>query len=123
MNRDMDLIRDILLAIEESAEDPRGWIDLDLPERSAKEVSYHVMLLDQAGLIEGQNLSSMGEEGFEWRPKSLTWHGHEFLDAARSETIWNKAKSKAMEVTGGLSLDVLQALLTHYAKQALGLEA
>ena len=121
MNRDMDLIREILLAIEQSGEDP-GWLELDLPGRTKKDVSYQVMLLDQAGLIKALDLSTKGETGFEWQPKSLTWQGHEFLDAARDETIWRKAKSRMAETTGGLGLDVFRALLEHYAKQALGLD-
>ena len=42
---------------------------------------------------------------------SLTWQGHEFLDAARNDTIWRKAKKKVLETTGGLAFDVLKAAL------------
>lgn len=123
MRRDMDLVREILLAVEKNEKDPLGWIDLELPDRSRKEVAYHVMLLHQAGLITAKDLCTMGADGFDWRPKSLTWQGHEFLEAARNDTIWRKAVAKMVEVTGGVSLDVLKDLLIASGKQALGLSA
>ena len=123
MRRDMDLVREILLAIEKNEKDPLGWIDLELPNRSRKEVAYHVMLLHQAGLITAHDVSTMGADGFDWRPKSLTWQGHEFLEAARNDTIWRKAVGRMVEVTGGVSLDVLKDLLIASGKQALGLSA
>jgi len=122
----MNPIREILLAIEKDKKDekdPLGWIDIALPNRSRKEVAYHVMLLHKAGLITAQDLCTMGTDGFDWRPKSLTWQGHEFLEAARNDAIWRKAVGKMVEVTGGVSLDVLKDLLIAYGKQAIGLSA
>ena len=118
MKRDMDLARSILFAVEENEEDPLGWIELDIPDHSAEEVAYHVMILAEAGLIEAQDLSSM--DGFDCKPKRLTWYGHEFLDAARSDTLWERAKKETLKQTGGLSLDLLKAALLHLGKQALG---
>lgn len=123
MRRDMDLVREILLAIEKDEKDPLGWVELELPTRSRKEVAYHVMLMHQAGLVAARDVSTMGDDGFDWRPKSLTWQGHEFLEAARNDTIWRKAVGKMVEVTGGVSLDVLKDLLIASGKQALGLSA
>lgn len=123
MRRDMDLVREILLAIEKDEKDPLAWVELELPNRSRKEVAYHVMLMNQAGLVAARDVSTMGDDGFDWRPKSLTWQGHEFLEAARNDTIWRKAVGKMVEVTGGVSLDVLKDLLIAYGKQALGLSA
>ena len=100
MRRDMDLAREILLAVEESQE-LGGWIDLELPDRSEEEVVYHVMLLDEAGLLEALGLSTM--DGVAWKPIRLTWLGHEFLDAAREESRWRQATSIMKEKAGGLS--------------------
>lgn len=118
MKRDMDLARTILLAVEESEEDPTGWIKLDIPDRSAAEVAYYVMILAEAGLIEAQDLSSA--DGLAWNPKRLTWYGHKFLDAARSDTLWERAKKETLKHTGGLSLDLLKEVLVHLSKEALG---
>ena len=115
----MDLARDILFAIEENDDDPLGWIDLNIPGRSPEAVAYHVMIIAEAGLIEAQDLST--KSGFDYKPKRLTWQGHEFLDAARSNTLWERAKAETLKQTGGLSLDLLKAVLLNLGKQALGL--
>jgi|TARA_B110000093_G_scaffold133925_1_gene143340 hypothetical protein len=52
-------------------------------------------------------------------PTSLTWQGHEFIEAARNDGIWNKAKDIMLKKTGGMSLDVLKVLLTDLAKKAV----
>jgi DNA-binding transcriptional ArsR family regulator len=56
---DKDLVRDILLAVEASDEDPRGWIDLSIEGQDKRTLSYHVQLLSEAGFIEAQDLSCM----------------------------------------------------------------
>jgi hypothetical protein len=85
MKRDMDLIRDILLKLEEVPENSylsNPPEDLDLQEHSFEEVAYHLGLLIDAGLLEAsQDLSG----GF--AVKKITWHGHEFLDDTRDPTI------------------------------------
>ena len=57
MKRDMDLIREILLAIE-TIGPPQGLARLDLPGHDPETVSYHVRLLDQAGLITAVDFST-----------------------------------------------------------------
>jgi hypothetical protein len=52
----------------------------------------------------------------------LTWADHEFLDAARDNTLWKAAKSKVLETTGGLAFEFLRAMLMHKGKELLGLE-
>ena len=58
MKRDMDLIRQILFAAEER-EPQLGWSELEL-EASDVIVSEHVHILDEAGLIEAEDLSDKG---------------------------------------------------------------
>lgn len=117
MKRDMGLIREILLAMEESNE-PQGWVPLDgIPGYSDSQKSYHVYLLADAGLIEATDCSSM--DGDNWKPLRLNWYGHEFLEAARNNTIWDKALSQFKEKGVGLSFDLVKALLIDLAKKEL----
>ena len=113
MKRDIDLIRKILLEIEASPE-PNRWINLDLKGYSPTQVSYHVKLLAEADLIEAENVSST--TNFEWKPKCLTWEGHEFLEASRDEGLWEKAKSLILGKGGTLSFDVLRQVLIELIK-------
>jgi hypothetical protein len=51
--------------------------------------------------------------------KRLTWEGHEFLDKAKNEKVWNKAKSIIKEKGISLSLDALKIALTESVKVLL----
>lgn len=117
MKLDKDLVREILLAIEASDAPPVGWINLDLPGRSPEFVSYHVMLLAEAGLIEAQDLTTM--RSFEWQPKRLTYQGHEFLETIRDGEVWRRTKAGA-EKAGGAGIAFIWELAKAYGKQVVG---
>jgi len=119
MKRDMDLARQILINIELCDDDPNGWIEVNIPDRTKLEISYHIMILAEAGLIEAEDLCSFGD--FDYRAKRLTWDGHEFLDAARSDSLWERAKRETLKQTGGLAFDILKAALSRAAMQAIGM--
>src|SRR5215213_8227136 len=105
MKRDMDLARQILFEIEKL---PHGLDVIFQPEiegHSSEEVSYHIMLLTQAGYVEGEE----APDG--WHARTLTWQGHEFLEAARDESRWNKAKKILKEKGGAITFDILKQFL------------
>ncbi|HZL25098.1 MAG TPA: DUF2513 domain-containing protein [Acidobacteriaceae bacterium] len=54
-------------------------------------------------------------------PISITWHGHQFLDAARSDSMWKKAGSLITKTGVSMSFDVLKPLLTKLTMDQLGL--
>jgi hypothetical protein len=118
MRRDMELVRQILMNLEERA-DSHGnqCVDLQIEGRSATEVSYHVMLLTESGLIEARDASD--GEGLEWWPMRLTWEGHEFLEKAKQDGLWQTAKKMVVERGASLSFDVLKAALTKLAMDSL----
>ena len=100
MKRDMDLARKILFAIEKSDEaDRQGFMDYLKIEGDYSEnmKSYHVVLLEDAGLIEAEDFSTIGS--YDCRPKGLTWEGHEFLDGIRKEETWEKIKNEAANLS------------------------
>lgn len=118
MKRDMDLARKILFAIEES-EGECGPDDIKIEGYSDQIVYYHIKILAEAGLIEAEDISTMGENGFQWWAKSLTWQGHEFLDAARDNSRWDKAKKLVSEKVGSLMFEALKIALTQGIKNQL----
>ena len=113
MKRDMDLVREILRLVEDLPFDG-GFHDVEIEGRSDESITYHVMLLHEAGFIEAENLTTQG--GVCWKPKRLTYSGHEFLDAARSDTVWQKAKAVTLKSTGTLTLEGLKFALPHVIK-------
>jgi len=116
MQREMDLLRSILLELERQNYDS-GWAEISIPGRSEVEISYHVRLLADAELIEAIDLSNM--DGICWRPRRMTYQGHEFLDAARNETLWAKAKDTVISTTGTLTVEALKITLAALIKKGL----
>jgi Hypothetical protein (DUF2513) len=119
MKRDMDLARQILLDVESHENtDGSGWLVVHYDGRSDPEIAYHVKLLEEAGLIEIQDLSTLAVSKY-W-PKRLTWSGHEFLDAARDDSRWQKAKRFVIDKTGSLSFELLKHALIKLATDSIG---
>jgi len=116
MKRDMDLVRKILLELEDTPYELGGF-DLELEGYSPDQISYHVMLLNEAGLIEANDLSNLSRT--EWRPKRLTWAGHEFIEASRDESRWEKAKNIMKEKGSGMVFDVLRSVLIQLMTKAV----
>ncbi|MNJ48384.1 hypothetical protein D3C77_435770 [compost metagenome] len=116
MRLNKELVREILLTVEVSDNLPHSWIDLSSEGHGEEVVAYHVMLLDEAGLIVAQDLSSMSR--FDWRPMRLTISGHEYLDTIRDNEVWRLTKAGA-EKAGGASLAIMLELGKAYGKQVL----
>ena len=119
MKRDMDLVRKVLFELE-NHDERDTWIgDFAVEGVDEHTLSIHLRLMKEAGLIEAQDLSSM--QGIRYKPKRLTWQGHEFLETIRSQKVWERTKAKVLEQTGGLALAALQAYALHTVKQTLGI--
>ncbi|MYJ71465.1 MAG: DUF2513 domain-containing protein [Rhodospirillaceae bacterium] len=120
MKRNMDLAREILLRIE--ATEPRDAPKLDIPGFEEEEIGLHVELVIEHGFVKGITIprgDGRAHTIAAYRIEGLTWEGHDFLDAARKETIWKKAKEKCLEATGGLAFDALKACLVELGKEAI----
>ena len=112
--REMDLIRAILLEVEKSLS-PNG-SGIELPQRTREELHYNAHLAQEAGLIDARFLPNSTD----FHVLRLTYAGHEFLDAARNDTMWAKAKETVTKNTGTLTLEGLKIALSTLIKHALG---
>ena len=118
MKRDMDLIRDILLAVENHPYSCAPF-EVQVASHTPAEIGYHVMLLHQAGFLEAASTQAISDTDAScWKPISLTWEGHEFLEAARSSENWVKVKQIIVEKGSGLVLEVVKTLLVEVSKRA-----
>lgn len=115
MKRDMDLMRDILLWLEENNHGTPS-----IPEKEALEIGYHCHLLAESGLIRAADASSMEDDLPQAIPLSLTSKGHDFLDAARSSSVWTTVKQRVATTTGGVSVAILTELLKEELKRRFG---
>jgi len=119
MKRNLELIRKMVLAIKDA---PSGWApDLSFEGYTSAQIGYHAYLLVDAGLSRGSDASTMDSEGPEAMITSLTWAGHEFAEAARDDTRWNKAMCTVKDKGGTITLNLLMQLLCSLMKAAFGL--
>ena len=113
MKRDLELIRVLLLEVEGKATiQPQK---LNAPGFSPDQVDYHVDLLIDAGYLNGYRMAGGT------LPTVLTWVGHEFLDATRNDTIWQKVKTTLKDRGIEAPLSVIQQLATQIVAGMLGL--
>lgn len=114
MKRDMDIIRQIVLAVRDSEGVIRG---LDGVEFEV--YAEHVRLLDEAGLIDA-SIQTVPQRrviaALVWR---LTWAGQDFADAVSSDTLWRKAKDNVIKPAGSWTFDVLKEWLKAEITQGL----
>ena len=124
MKRDMELVRELLLYFE-AKPDPHMMRsdEIELPAYAPQNVHYHVVLMCEAGLLtcERSESSTTPSRLVDAFPFGLSWAGHEFLDAARSETLWSQARQLLKDKGLSVGLGLLQALLISLAKQQLSL--
>jgi hypothetical protein len=111
MQRDIDLVRQILLDLEAGGSSA-DWLDIDIEAYSPEQMDYHLDLLVEAGFIR----TASAARG---HPLRLTWEGHEFLDAARNEKRWQAVRALADRV-GGLPFTAIRAALVEMARQEAG---
>jgi hypothetical protein len=116
VKREWDLIRLILTRIEAEGDLSSRWFADRFPQWPAEAVNYHLWLLIQAGLITGHCNADAPRAGFVCYGVTLTWAGHEFLAAVRSDTAWSRIKARLAERSVDLSLDAIIAA----ARSALG---
>lgn len=122
MQRDSNLIRAILLAIEA---DERCEV-LRVPHIEGfgdEAVYFHTRLLVEKGFLRTYFPDRVGREP--WVCIRLTWEGYDFLDNIRDPAVWRAVKRSANKV-GNWSIDTLAAIAKSMilAKvEALGLAA
>ena len=125
MQRDMELIRKILFAIEKEYVDV--WLDYDdlkIEGYDFKTVGYHCSILYDAGLVYDYKGQYAENELCFFGVGRLTWEGHEFLDKIRSDTVWNKTKETIADRGIPFVMDVVKevaaSITTAMVKAATG---
>lgn len=113
MKRDMDMIRQLLIDAEAHDSKP-PFLAADDPN-----VVYQISLLNEAGLMNA--VIRKNEHGL---PRDaiitgLTWDGHDFLDAARDETIWKKAQDLILKPGMSWTFSVLLEWLKQEAQKRI----
>lgn len=114
MKRNWELIRKIMLAVEDLASTQQVVSGDDIKGYASEVVSYHIQLLKEAGLVKASCSNSL-DSGVECMASQLTWQGHEFLDKVRSPGMWNKTLAVLRDKGLDLSFDTIKAAAAHVA--------
>ncbi|WP_417279242.1 DUF2513 domain-containing protein [Celeribacter sp.] len=113
--RNLDRMREILCFIEDD-NDVHGRAILAGNAFFNAEDSYQIQLLQQAGFIQVGPIS-MGSGMPSWG--SVTFEGHDYLDAIRDEGIWSKTKNAVAETGGSASIEIVKALAVGFLKKKI----
>lgn len=109
MKRDMDVIRQILLAAEAHPEAYIYSFPTDV-KASGQMLQEHLRMLRDAGFLDYEK--TLAGARFGWR---LTWNGHEFIDEIRDPEIWRKTKEGADKV-GSWSIKLLGEIASGFVR-------
>ena len=105
MVRDWEVIRDILSRVEENSDNFYFCNTLD--EEQKEQYIYHIELLIEAGMIKGRIETSL-DGTKDCSLERLTWNGHDFLDAIRSDSVWQKTKNILKEKGIGMTFEIVK---------------
>lgn len=113
MKRDLELIRAILLEVEQKLTSRAQLIDV--PGYPPDLIAYNVELLVDGGYMQSASMASAH------LPTRLTWKGHEFLDATRSESVWQQVRAQLKDRRVDAPIALIQELAIKIAASMLGL--
>lgn len=121
MKRDMDLVRTILMKVEERTKTRmRDLVPDPKDEEEWQRYSYHIKMLVDERFLDGSAFSSM--KNTDWLDLELRWPGHEFLNTLRDPTVWEKTKEIARRAGGGgvqVMLEIGKTVVVEAAKEQL----
>ena len=109
MKRDMDLVREILLEIEEQYISTVIY-DLEIEGYDMATVAYHCKILHEAGLISAYKAQYAGDDIWSFGVGSLTWEGNDYLDKVRDNSTWSKTKNIIKEKGLPLIFDTIKTI-------------
>ena len=142
MKRDLDMIRDILLIIEEyetyctaniilSGLRKRGHNtqgdNQDDHNESRDTIHgkaifrHHLEIMKEADLIDFDEISYYTGGYWAIHTMSLTWNGHEYLALVKDNGVWSKVKDKIGDKISSVSLKIVETVASNYVKGSLGL--
>lgn len=112
MKRDWELIRQILLRLEEKP-DSSLLAPGSIEGYPTEEVSYHLKILQEAGFIEAEF-----KGGLYWG-KELTWLGHELLEIVRERSFWLKVKETVKNRGLGFTFEAIKTVAEELIKKTV----
>ena len=117
MKRDFDLIREILLKVEEK-NFKSSLRKINIYNYSKDDIEYNVKLLIDNDFLEGT--VAYTSSGLLLSIGNMTYQGHDLLDSMRDKNFFDKVKEYAKEKSVPLTLDTIKAVVPALVKSLLG---
>jgi hypothetical protein len=117
MKRDMEIIRAILLKVEEKCppNEYEIFTEADFPDLDWNVVWAHFRLMEQKEFFQGVS-QEIGTSRFS--VDGLSWEGYEFLETVRNSEIWKKTKSTAVDLKN-FGYETIKMIAKGYLKKKL----
>ena len=117
MKRDMDLIRKIMLKIEEEYRSS-AIINLSIDGYDRETVAYHCRILNDAGFVSDYEGRYASDQLYMFWVGPLTWEGNDFLDKIRDDGIWHKTKEVITKKGLPLIVDTIKTIANSFITAA-----
>ena len=117
MKRDFELIREILLAIEEQHTGVAIY-GFKVEGYDLTTVAYHCKLLEEVGFISAYKASYADNAIYNIAVGGLTWEGNDYLDKVRDNTLWKKTKDTIKKKGLPLLIDTIKSIATAFITAA-----
>ena len=126
MRRDLDLIRCLLLRIEERGPGEYKPSALVQEGESEELVLFHIALLADAGFIAVRSRDGMEDWKHLRSSRGLsifrmTSQGFDYLDSIRSDEIWSGVKGRITQESQAFPFELIKDLGISLIKQSIGL--
>ncbi len=121
MKKDWEIIRAILIRLEDS-DTPNTVINAkDFSEYSEQEVAYNMRLLNEEEFIEANILESKSGSGLinTALARRLKNKGHELLEIIRNDSVWSKTKNKFKSSGVDMTFDLVLSIGKNVMKSLL----
>lgn len=117
-----DLIRDLLIYIEENGDGKNKIHNINIAGFTENEIDYHIALLFEEGYILAHSMPISGKIERSIIPIRLTMTGHSYLENIRNKYIWQEIK-RDMEIKGlkSTSLDIIKDFANKFIRKKLDL--
>ena len=120
MRRDLDVIRDLLLEIEQFTGYTNYSKRMVNDTRDFNMTAFHLMILVDNGFIEAtMTTPPTKKRGPEYIISRITSSGCDYLDNIRDKSIWDKTKTKLGSLGETASLEVVKITSGAIIKEAL----
>lgn len=118
MKRDWEIIREILIRLDEKGVETHALKSEDFDEHIRSNITYQVELLEEAGLVDATIIKTMTDPP-DFMAFRLTWHGHELLDAIRNDSVWNKTKQSFVSKGLSMTFDLVKSVAISIASEIM----